>query len=299
MNKKIHVNPILKKELVVGARSMRMSWGIMGLNVFLTIIVLIVLSITNMSVATRGYNYSVLMWLFPILGCTECGILSLIIPIITSGSISGERERQTLDVMLTTPVSPFAIAVGKLCSVMAVVMVYVITSIPIMAIAFVLGGISWWALLGLFGMLIYIGIYVGSVGIFCSGVVKKSVVATLLTLAIGIGIIVLTTVIFYVVVTMQSALAYSHGGTYDGPGAFTFILMLNPYSPIIDFMLRAISGTGIRSIMMDGGTTSSTLLGIADYWIVISVVLNLCVAFLFLKLAARNLSVSGHKNKKQ
>lgn len=296
MSKKIHVNPILKKELVVGSRSMKMAWAIMGINAFLTIIVLLVLSITNLSANMNGYDYSRLMWMFPILGCVECGILSLIIPIITSGSISGERERQTLDIMLTTPISPFSIAVGKLGSAMVVVMMYLISSIPIMAIAFVLGGMSWWALFGLFGMYIYLGIYVGSVGIFCSSVVKKSVAATILTIAIGIGIIVITAVIFYVVMAMQAAVETAHGAVYNGPGAFSFIMMLNPYSPLFDFMLRVMTGNGIGRMLKDAGTKSSLILSIGNYWILWSMILNMLISLGFLKLASRKIAATrNHK----
>lgn len=295
MRKRLHMNPIWKKELVVGSRSMKMSWAIMGINAFLTIIVLIVLSITNMSAATSGYRYATLIWLFPILGCIECGLISLIVPVITSGSISGERERQTLDVMLTTPVTTFSIAVGKLGSAMSVVMMYMIASIPVMAIAFVLGGMSWWALLGLFGMLLYLGIYVGSVGVLCSSVVKKSVVSTILTIAIGIGIIIVTTVILYVVIATQSAMCDAKGVTYAGPGAAAFIMMLNPYSPIVDFMMRVMMGTGIDRLMEEMGTKSSIILAISRWWIPCSIVINMIISFIFLKLAARNISVTRNR----
>lgn len=295
MNKRLHMNPILKKELVVGSRSMKMSWAIMGINAFLTIIVLVVLSITNMSASVGGYNYSRLIWLFPILGCVECGLLSLIIPIITSGSISGERERQTLDIMLTTPVTPFSIAVGKLGSAIAVVMMYMIASIPVMAIAFVLGGMSWWALLGLFGMMLYLGIYVGSVGIFCSSAVKKSVVATILTIVIGVGIIILTAIILYVIIAVQTSVCDTRGTVYNGPGAYAFIMMLNPYSPILDFMMHVMGNTGIRDLMEEVGTKSSIVLSISDQWMLWSILINMLISFVFLKLAARNIAVTRNR----
>ena len=174
MKKIIRMNPILRKELMVGSRSIKMSLAIMGVNALLTFIVLLVIAVTSLESAYGGYDYSGLGTLFPVLSCIECGMLSLIVPIITFGSISGEREKQTLDIMLTTPVSPFAIALGKLEAAMMVVMMYIISSVPVMAISFVLGGMSWWALIGLFVMLLSIGIYVGSVGVFCSSLVKKN-----------------------------------------------------------------------------------------------------------------------------
>lgn len=299
MKNKIHLNPILKKELMVGSRSIKMSFAIMGINAFLTLIVILVIASTNAIGGVSSYDYSSLSWLFPILGCTECGLISLIVPIITSGSISGERERQTLDIMLTTPVSPLYIALGKLGSAMMVVMMYMITSIPVMAIAFVLGGMSWFALFGLIVMLLYLGVYVGSVGIFCSSVVKKSIMATILTIAIGVGIIVITTVILYAGLAVKAYQAnLSNSMTSFSPGAVPLVMMFNPYSPIFDFMLRSMSSISIYDIIEEAGNISITLGNLYKYWIPVSMVLNLFISFGFLKLAARNIAVTRNRRRK-
>ena len=299
--KKLRMNPIMKKEMMVGSRSIKMSFAIMGINAFLAMIVLLVMFANSMTGVMSGYDYSSLSYLFPILGCVECGLLSLIVPIITSGSISGERERQTLDIMLTTPVSPFSIAVGKLGSAMMVVMMYMITSIPVMAIAFVLGGMSWWALLGLFAMLLYLGIYVGSVGVFCSSVVKKSVMATILTISIGIGIIIATSVILYIGIGWKAyQISMMNNGVNYNAGAIPMIMLLNPYSPIVDFMIRAMSSTSLAEFIDEIGTTPvpGGFGLIYELWIPISVTLNLLVSLGFLKLAARNIAVTRNKKKK-
>ena len=297
MKKVIHMNPILKKDLMVNSRSMKMSWGIFGINAFLTMIVILVILTTNASYLMTGYDYSSLVCLFPILGCTECGILSLVVPIITSGSISGEREKQTLDIMLTTPMKAFTIALGKLGSAMAMVMMYMITSVPVMAIAFVLGGMNWWALFGLIGMMLYLGIYVGSVGIFCSSVVKKSIMATILTIVIGIGIIIVTLVIFAIGNGVAASHAAMKGLSSYSPGASPLILLLNPYSPFVDFLIRTMSSSSIYD-MLDATGNKSVILGfIYKGWIPISIVLNLLVSLGFLKLASLNISVTRNKKK--
>ena len=299
MKSKWNINPILKKELMVGSRSMKMSFAIMGINGFLTLVVILVMMVASGASVLSGYDYSNLICLFPVLGCIECGILSLVVPIITSGSISGEREKQTLDIMLTTPVKTFSIAVGKLESAMVVVMMYMISSIPLLAIAFVLGGLSWWALLGLIGMMLYLGIYVGSVGIFCSSVVKKSVAATILTLAIGVGIITLTTVIFS---SWNGLAAYmgllKYGESYDYEmGASLIVLLLNPYAPFFDFMVRTLTSQSVFTMWDSIGNGNVILKGIYHGWIPISVIMNLLVSYGFLKLAARNIAATRNKKK--
>lgn len=307
MKKKIRINPVMKKELMVNSRSIKMPLAIMGVNAFLTLIA--VLTMAGAGGSLSGYEYSALVVLFPVLGCMECGMISLIVPILTSGSISGEREKQTLDIMLTTPVSPFSIAVGKLGSAMMIVMMYMITSVPIIAIAFVLGGMNWWALLGLFAMLLYIGIYVGSVGIFCSSVVKKSVSATVLTIVIGVAIIIVTTTAFSAAYSIKSYYAMLMGNIQSvKPGMLPMILMFNPYAPFFDFMVRAMSSGSVYEIIKaaEYGYVSGQSTGnnhiildlIYQLWIPISVALNLLIAFGFLKLAARNIAVTRNRKKK-
>ena len=136
--KKLKMNPILKKELVVSSRSIKMSMALMCVCGMLTLIVIAVLFSSGSF--RYSYDYSSLIMLFPVLGIAECALISFMVPIITASSISGERERQTLDILLTTPISTFSIAMGKLNSAMAVVLMYVVTSIPFISIAFVLGG---------------------------------------------------------------------------------------------------------------------------------------------------------------
>ncbi len=294
MKKKLRMNPILKKELMVGSRSMKMSFTILGINLFLILMVLFVMMVTNLNFRYSGYSYSSLTALFPVLGVTEGILLSIVVPIITSGSVSGERERQTLDVMLTTPVKPFSIAIGKLSSAMALVMMYVISAIPILAIAFVLGGLNWSALFGLIAMLLYIGIYVGSVGVFCSSVVKKSIAATILTIAIGLGIVIGTTVIFFIWRTLIAYRATLNSALND-IGNAPLIFLFNPYSPMVDFMLRSMSSISIYDLVEDSIPPYTEW--IYRFWMPISIVLNLLIALGFLKLAANNICVTKNRKK--
>lgn len=297
MKKKIRMNPVMKKELMVNSRSIKMSFAIMGVNAFLTLIAILAMAAAGSS--RSAYEYASLTILFPVLGCMECGMISLIVTIITSGSISGEREKQTLDIMLTTPVSPFSIAVGKLGSAMMIVMMYMITSVPIMAIAFVLGGMSWWSLFGLFAMLLYVGIYVGSVGIFCSSVVKKSVSATVLTIVIGVAIMVVTSTVFSIAYSAKSYYFMVMGDLQPvEPGMVPMILMFNPYAPFFDFMVRSMTSESVYTMIGYTGNSHPVLGLIYQLWIPISVALNLLIALGFLKLAARNIAVTRNRRKK-
>lgn len=285
----IQLNPIMKKELQTGSRSMKMSWGIFGLNALLSVIVILFMYVLEQNSAYSGYDYGNLVSLFPILAVMECAVLSLMIPVITSGSISGERERQTLDIMLTTPVRPFSIALGKLGCALIMVMMYIVSSIPALSVAFVLGGLQWSALPGLIGMMLFIGVYIGSLGIFCSSFVKKSISATVLTLVIEVLVAVLTVVVFFLLWYTEewaaSAAGRSVNITYQ-----PLILLLNPYSAFFDFLSRSITTYSIYSIISRRTGHLPVILDTAyRFWIPAAIVVNLLISFVFLKLAAVNI----------
>ena len=101
---KIRINPIIKKDLQVTARSMRLSWGLFAYEVVLTLAFLLALAIIqadNNSYYSSNNIYSYLIYLFPVQAVVQAFIVVLIVPIITAPAISGEKERQTFDMYVT------------------------------------------------------------------------------------------------------------------------------------------------------------------------------------------------------
>ena len=70
-------------------------------------------------------------------------ILGVVVPVRTASSISGEKERQTFDIMMTTNMTPFSIIIGKVMTAIVQSMLFVFASMPIMALSFIIGGMSW------------------------------------------------------------------------------------------------------------------------------------------------------------
>ena len=134
MARRTIINPILKKDILVNARSARMVVTITVINCLFALVVGM-LFMTSRGSAYQVY-YSNIAQMFPVLAVCELCIIGLIVPIITSTSISGERERQTLEIMLTTPVRPISIVAGKLLSAVATTAMYVIATLPFMAVAY-------------------------------------------------------------------------------------------------------------------------------------------------------------------
>ena len=108
-------------------------------------------------------------------------LLMFIVPAVTAASISGERERQTLDLMLTTQMTAAQIVTGKLMGALSSLFVLILSSFPAVAMVFVYGGITWWDALSLIFCYVAVAFMAGSLGIFFSSVFRRSTVSTAVT----------------------------------------------------------------------------------------------------------------------
>ncbi|MFH1738725.1 MAG: ABC transporter permease subunit [bacterium] len=100
---------------------------------------------------------------------------------VTSGAISEERERETWDLLMTTPLGPWRILLGKLLSSLLFILLLYIALLPILALCFLLGGLSPRELIGTYTILGCTAVLVAMLGLFCSSFVRQGVNAARLT----------------------------------------------------------------------------------------------------------------------
>jgi ABC-type transport system involved in multi-copper enzyme maturation permease subunit len=121
----------------------------------------------------------------------ETLLVVLLAPAFTTGLISMERERQTLDLLAATPISSFAIVVGKLLSALTYVFMLIAASIPLTALVFVFGGVSPDDVLTGYLVLVITAIGFGTLGLACSAVLRRTqaatVVAYIFVIALTLG----------------------------------------------------------------------------------------------------------------
>jgi ABC-type transport system involved in multi-copper enzyme maturation permease subunit len=72
----------------------------------------------------------------------ELMIIAAITPSVTAMAISGEKEKQTYEMLLATPLSPSSILWGKLIAAMSYVFLIVFAAIPLASLVFVFGGVA-------------------------------------------------------------------------------------------------------------------------------------------------------------
>ncbi len=282
---KLQWNPIIKKDLRVAARSMRISWGLFAYEAVLTmafLLAIIIIEAESQSIYTDSNVYSNLLALFPVIAIAQVCIVTLIMPILTASAISGERERQTLDIMLTTCMSPFSIVMGKVGSAVVHILFFVMAGMPIMALSFVVGGLSWMNLLYFVLVIILLAVTAGSVGIFCSAICRKTIAAVILSYVFYFVFGVLTTVPVFIGGALHK---------WEGVGDSMLFLLFNPIVFFEEFFMLIMTNDSLfggESHTFDRGDVGFLTYHLAQgkVWMFLSAACLIMVAIAFMLMAA-------------
>ena len=237
---KIRINPIVKKDLKVISRSMKIAWGVFIYEMVLALIFFFAIYIIFDAASSYGYtsDYQDFMALFPVIAGAEFCIIALIMPIITASAISGEKEKQTFDLLMTTVMTPRAIVRGKVESAVIRMMVFIVGSIPLMALSFTIGGLEWWNLLVTMIAFLVFAILTGSIGIFASTLTKKSITA-----------IILTYVFYFIFANMSvvPTLIVVLTSTFTSGNVVSILMLINPVAAVIEMFMLMLGGDTLFS----------------------------------------------------
>jgi|HubBroStandDraft_6_1064221.scaffolds.fasta_scaffold25881_3 ABC-type transport system involved in multi-copper enzyme maturation permease subunit len=115
------------------------------------------------------------------------GIL-LFLPALTCGAIAAEKERNTLSILLTTRLGPITIVLEKLLSRLVVVFSLLLLSLPLLAFAYSLGGLSLDHMFRSIFWLMGISVMVATLSLMCSAWCGSSVSAFFMTYSAAIAL---------------------------------------------------------------------------------------------------------------
>lgn len=113
----------------------------------------------------------------------ELLLVCFICPAFTVGAISGERERQTFDLLRTTLLKARSLVFGKLISAMAYVALLLLAALPLQSLAFLLGGVAPEEVAIATLILLSTAFLYCAAGIFFSSIMRRTLGATILTYA--------------------------------------------------------------------------------------------------------------------
>ncbi|WDV47015.1 ABC transporter permease subunit [Clostridiaceae bacterium M8S5] len=197
------INPVLKRELKTKGRSVRTTLMLIFYIFVISSVLVVVLYSSYSRYDSYGFDPEYIKDIYFGISVLMMALICLIVPATTSGSICGEKQRKTFDLMTCTRMSSWAIVLGKLsASLLQTVMLLVLT-IPIISVLFFYGGLSIWNIALLFLFFLVVAVLLGSIGLFTSAYFKKTVTATvasyfvMLALTLGTIYVVAVVGVFY------------------------------------------------------------------------------------------------------
>lgn len=172
--------------------------------------------------------------IFAMLSVFQLMLVAFLAPAFTTGAISLEREKATLDLLITTPLRPGAIVVGKLLSALAFVVLMILAGIPVSALVLMYGGASVQDIARAQAVLLVSAIGFGVIGLFCSALIKRTQSATVIAYS---TVLLLTVGTFFIWRLWTAGLSGTIGEAFGVPNrAPEQLLYLNPAVAMVEIV---------------------------------------------------------------
>lgn len=287
----MRMNPVLENDMKRNMRSMKSSWVVFGINLLLTIISVAAYFGTASPggyLSSGQYRYPVKCYM--LIAYTLFFMIYLLVPGIAGGSIAIERERKTLDILLTTHLSPWKIVLGKLESSLSMIFLIAFSTLPAVSLILIFGGVSVVDLLALVVILVISGIFIGSIGIFCSAMIRKSTVATIVSYVIVMMLILGTVAILMAGHYFLEARAQQMGNYNSANmGRWIFLLLLNPLFSYFGLLSHQVgSGNELLEICNYFGEYSGSM--VVRHMLLISIMVQIVLSAVLLYAAGKNIN---------
>lgn len=298
--KNMHWNAVFAKESKLRVRNSKFALTVLFYNLLL------------ISVATLGFvmafsvslhesiNYSNAIGLYVAMIIIEAIVVMFLVPAYTAGSIAGEREKQTLEILLTTTLKPKQIVWGKLMSSISMVLLLIVSTLPTISIIFTIGGVSMWDLLSFVLVVFVFTVLIGSIGVWASVMVKSTVRATVTTYAgiallcvlseAFIGIVYIVKMIIYASLHSRQVRSYT-----PDVSLFLILLLINPACTMIELLTNQFANESFMEQMMS--EVGQYWPGfIVDHWVLLSLIAQMALAIFMMHSAAKHLDPLRKQN---
>ena len=197
---------------------------------------------------SANYGQQLFLWLVVF----QMALVAFITPALTAGAISGERERQTIDLLFVTLIPPFSIIWGKLLASISFILLLLALSIPIFSLVFLFGGIEPDQVADAMVVTASAALMLGTIGIACSTWIRRTLPATVAAYGAAF-IVVVGSLAFGLLFPADVA---PNATRLPPPAAVTY---LGPFVPLVTIATGApVPGYGIRygGAFLGGGSVS-------------------------------------------
>ncbi|HXM57849.1 MAG TPA: ABC transporter permease [Candidatus Dormibacteraeota bacterium] len=223
-------NPLIIKDAVSRMRSWRapviltIYLGLLGAFGYASFVTATVLAPSQRTTGSAQIGASV----FASLAFIQLSLACLFAPALAAGAISGERERQTFDVLLVSRMTAVGIVWGKLVASVAFMLLLILSALPLFAAVFLFGGIDFEQFLVTQILTVSTAVSIGAVSLFLSAVFRRTLPSTVVAYGVAfagtIGTLVAGLLFTFALAVRGSAAATAQAATDFHP-----LLFANPF----------------------------------------------------------------------
>lgn len=269
------INPVLNKEFRLRMRTPRSMWTLFFYLFAIGLMALSAIYLTQvLSGGGRVFDPESSKVLFYFLSMAQLGLIAFMAPGLTAGVVSGEREKQTLNLLLTTQQSSTTIILSKLVSSLSFMVLIVISTIPVYSMVFLYGGISPKQLLLVFLFYLFMMFVLGSFGIMFSTLFKRTMLSVIVTYGVTLFMFAGTAILFFVLVgAMESMRAgVPSASSYSWLG---HVIAWNPAAALYSILDPEITEQAYSAgVYSSSGTSKKNFIALWQEFILIYTVLS-------------------------
>ena len=186
--------PVLVRELVTTLRSPKAFAILLGFNACMAAAVLLGWRWAHETPLARA---DIGRRVFLILSMAQLVLVTLLAPALSSGAITLERERDTLDLLRTTPIGARRLLLEKYLASVVFFILLLLTSTPLTALSILLGGIRPSAVLAATAALLVLVLACGAIGVTASVMFRHTQASLAVTYLVMIPVGALIGAAFY------------------------------------------------------------------------------------------------------
>ena len=217
-------NPVMLKELRGRMRGGRafilLTSYLLAMSGFIVLLYTMYVSATSNVYSGAGNQFIGKVIFGGVVG-VELLLACFITPAVTAGAVSGERERQTFDLLKTTLLPAQTLVLGKLLSALLFILLLLLAALPLQSLAFLLGGVGPDEVLIATVLLIATAFLFSAAGIFFSSLMRRTLGATVLAYSFALFATLGLPLLLLMLVPLGSLFLYS---TPPGPTTEAILL---------------------------------------------------------------------------
>jgi hypothetical protein len=236
LRERLTANPVILKELrgrMRGNRAFVVLTIYLGLMGMFTTLLYLAYTASTTNVYGTGSQIAGKVVFAGLVG-VELFLVCFIAPAFTAGAISGERERQTYELLRTTLLPARSLVMGKLSAALSFIVLLLFSAVPLQSLAFLLGGVAPEEVMISLVVLLVTAIASGAAGIFFSTLMKRTLGASVLTYAFALVSVLGLPLLMLTLLPAYDIFFYGYGST-PSPllqailvYAFGILVCLNP-----------------------------------------------------------------------